>query len=261
MANQSNPTDVDIPSNSGTAAEDEHGWGDRVVFFVSHCAAWLFPILVIAIVSQVILRGIGHNQAWLDDLHWWLYGAALMTGFAYAITNDSHVRVDIFYDNFTPRKQTLINIFGLGWLLMPFILIMTDIMFHYAASSLAAREGSDSPNGLHGLYLLKMLLVALFFLALIAAWAALQRNLRRITEPAFAKMILCAFPAVWFLGERVAYYSFWWYVRLSQPDLQPRRIAREDIFDYTNWTGLALLIALLTVAFLWSRLKSNSKEI
>lgn len=261
MTNQPNPAGVEDPSSTGHLAKEDQLWGDRVVVFVAHCTSWLFPILVLAIVAQVILRGIGHNQAWLDDLHWWLYGAALMTGFAYDITNDSHVRVDIFYDNFSPRKQTLTNIISLGWLLLPFIMIMTDIMFHYAASSVSAREGSDSPNGLHGLYLLKTLLVALFFLAMIAAWAALQRNLRRISNPDFYKLILCALPAVWFFGERVAHYSFWWYVRLSQPDLNPRRIVREDIFDYTNWTGLALLIALLIVAFLWSRLKPNSKEI
>lgn len=259
MANQPNPAGSEAPSNFGNPAKEEQLWGDRIVVFVSHWTSWLFPILVIAIVAQVVLRGIGHNQAWLDDLHWWIYGAALMTGFAYAITTDSHVRVDIFYDNFTSKKRTLVNIFGLGWLLLPFILIMTDIMFHYAASSFVAREGSDSPNGLHGLYLLKMLLVALFALAVIAAWSALKRNLRRVTEPAFYKLIFCALPAIWFLGERIAYYGFWWHLRLSQPDLNPRRIPREDIFDYTHLTGLALLLAVLIVTFAWSRLRSSGK--
>ena len=81
----------------GEVGRENHNRADRFVVGLSNIFAWLFPILMIAICAQVVLRQAGHNQAWLDDLQWWLYGAAVLVGVAYAVTTNSHVRVDIFY--------------------------------------------------------------------------------------------------------------------------------------------------------------------
>jgi len=216
---------------------EKHLWGDRLMIRVGNVVAWIFPLLMVAIVIQVVIRKFGFNQAWLDDAQWWLYGIAMLTGFGYAITTESHVRVDILHQYFPTQKKSKIEIFGLGWLLVPFLLIMCDIMIHYAYSSWLAGEGSDSPNGLHKLYLLKMALPLLFALAIVAAIAVLQRHLQVVTTPRLWKFIIAAFPAVWFFGERVCVYVFHWYVRLSNPDLNPRRISREPIMDYAPWTA------------------------
>ena len=67
-------------SDPGEIGRADHNRGDRFVIRVSNLAAWLFPILMVAICAQVVLRQMGHNQAWLDDLQWWLYGAAVLMG-------------------------------------------------------------------------------------------------------------------------------------------------------------------------------------
>ena len=72
-----------------------------LIVFISTLFAWLFPFLMVAICAQVVLRGAGMNQAWLDDFQWWLYGSAVLVGIAYAVTTNSHVRVDILYDGFS----------------------------------------------------------------------------------------------------------------------------------------------------------------
>lgn len=250
-------TEVIAVTDPGEKGREHHVWGDRLVVLIGNIMAWLFIVLMLAIVSQVFLRGAGHNQAWLDDLQWWLYGLAVLTGFGYAVTTESHVRVDIFYDHFSEKKRAQIDVFALAWLLLPFILIMTDILFHYAVSSWLAREGSDSPNGLHGLYLLKTSLPILFVMAAIACWSAYYRNLRKLTDPTLDKQLVFAFPATWFIAERAVFYGLWWFTRLTQPDLNPRRIAREDIFQYTTWIGFALLIAIIVIARLRARAAQN----
>jgi len=58
---------------------------------LGNCVAWIFPIIMLAIVAQVVLRKAGHNQAWLDDAQWWMYGFTVLTAFGYAITTESHV--------------------------------------------------------------------------------------------------------------------------------------------------------------------------
>ncbi|EBA04940.1 TRAP-type mannitol/chloroaromatic compound transport system, small permease component [Rhodobacteraceae bacterium HTCC2150] len=236
-------------SDPGEVGRSEHTWVDRLVVGVANISAWLFPLLMVAIVTQVIIRKMGHNQAWLDDAQWWIYGFAMMVGFAYAITTNSHVRVDILHQHFTPLKQARIEIFGLGWLLLPFLGIMTDILIHYAWSSITAREGSDSPNGLHMLFLLKTTLPLIFLLSIMAAWAVMVRNMRRVMEPTLWKKVIGALPFVWFAVDRVFYYIFYWFTRLSNPELNPRRINREPIFEYTTYLALAVIVAIIVVGY------------
>lgn len=240
-------------SDPGERDRDTHRWADRVVIQVGNVVAWLFPILMIAIVAQVFMRKAGHNQAWLDDAQWWIYGSALLTGFSYAITTESHVRVDIFHANFTARKAAKVELFAVGWCLLPFIILMFDVLIHYSYSSFLAREGSDSPNGLHGLFMLKMLLPVLFALAAMASLAVLIRHLKTLTSPALWSIILAAFPAAWFFAERVAHYSLWWFVRFTKPDIHPRRIPKDPLLDPTIWYGLAIIIILAAISFILTR--------
>ena len=65
-------------TDPGEIDRADHGLLDRLVVRLANLCAWIFPILMLAICSQVVLRQLGHNQAWLDDFQWWLYGAAVL---------------------------------------------------------------------------------------------------------------------------------------------------------------------------------------
>lgn len=246
-------------SDPGERDRATHLWGDRLMINIGNVAAWLFPILMLAIVAQVFLRKAGHNQAWLDDGQWWIYGAALLTGFGYAITTESHVRVDIFHANYSPAKKAKIELFALGWCLLPFLILMNDVLIHYAYASFIAREGSDSPNGLHGLFMLKMLIPVLFGLAIIAAFSVLIRHLKTLREPALWSVLLAALPATWFLAERAVYYTLWWVVRFNNPETHTRRISKDPLLEPTIWYGLALILVLVVASFVLS--KRNSSKV
>jgi TRAP-type mannitol/chloroaromatic compound transport system permease small subunit len=218
-------------SDPGEVGREEHNRGDRFTVMLSNVAAWIFPILMIAIVAQVFLRGAGMNQAWLDDFQWWLYGAAVLIGIGYAVTTDSHVRVDIFYDNYSREKQTRIQIFGIAWLFLPFIIMCWDLTVHYAISSVVADEGSDSPNGLHNLWLLKVFMNLAFIFIGIACWSAYVRFLARLTKPVLWKQLFYAFPATMFLINLIVFYAIWWVLRLTTPaDVTNREIGRHWLF-------------------------------
>lgn len=218
-------------SDPGEKDRAEHNRGDRFIVAVSNLVAWLFPILVVAICSQVVLRASGFNQAWLDDLQWWLYGAAVLFGIGYAVTTNSHVRVDILFDNYSNDKKTRIEIFGLVWLFLPFILLCWDVTVHYAYSSVIANEGSDSPNGLHKLWILKVAMNVSFIFIAVAIWSAYVRFLDKITEPVLWKQLLWAFPSTMFMVNLVTYYLIWWALRLTTPaEVTNREIGRLPIF-------------------------------
>lgn len=240
-------------SDPGEKNRENHTWGDRLTVNVSNVIAWVLPLLMVAIVAQVIMRKAGFNQAWLDDAQWWMYGFAMLAGFAYAITTESHVRVDILHQNYSPVRKARIEVFAHGWLLLPFMALMTVMLFHYALVSIKVGEGSDSPNGLHMLYLLKTSLPILFSLAIIASWSAMSRHLRTIGTPSLFAKLIGAFPFVWFVAERTIFYVLYWLIRVTNPDLNPRRIIRDPLVEYTIYMGLALTLILLLVAYLLKR--------
>lgn len=248
-------TIAEIPkiSDPGEMNRDQHSWADRIIINIGNVAAWLFPILMIAIIAQVFLRKAGHNQAWLDDMQWWIYGSAMLTGFGYAITTESHVRVDIFHAHFTAKKKARIELFALGWCLLPFLILLTDNMVHYAASSVMNREGANSPNGLHMLYLLKSLLPILLTLAMIASVSVMYRHMKTLAKPALWNMLIAGFPAAWFAAERFVHYALWWFVRLTDSEINPRRISKSDLLQPAMWYGLALVLILIVVSFAITR--------
>lgn len=258
MAATKVPTAQDIGkiTDPGEVDRAEQTMIDRIVVKTANVFAWAYPLLIVCIVSQIFLRLSGVNQAWLDDLQWWIYGAAVLMGFGYAITTNSHVRVDILYDGYSDEKKARIDAFGLGWLLLPFIVIMGDILTHYAISSWQALEGSDSPNGLHMLYLLKTLLPLLFFLAGLAAWSRMYRALKGFGEPSIFRQLLWALPAVLMLIERLVHYSGYWIIRISDPDIPWRRVSREPFFDYTTYISVAILVVLLG----WSLMRARNAK-
>lgn len=240
-------------TDPGEVNRDQHGVLDRLMINVGNVVAWAFPLLMVAIVAQVFLRGNGHNQAWLDDAQWWIYGFAMLAAFGYAITTSSHVRVDILHEHYSTEKKARIEVFALGWLLLPFIGIMLDVLFHYAWSSVIAGEGSDSPNGLHRLYLLKASLPFLFLLAGLAAYAAMIRNLKVFGPVNLHRIIIAMLPMAIFMAWRLVVYILYWFVYLTNNDIKARRILREPIFDYALLMAAALIAALFVIGYLRNR--------
>jgi TRAP-type mannitol/chloroaromatic compound transport system permease small subunit len=254
-------------TDPGEVGRAEHTSGDRLIVRVSNLFSWLFAALMVVICLQVILRNAGRfgigpgNQAYLDDLQWWLYGAAVLIGIGYAVTTNSHVRVDIFYDNFTRAKQVRTDIFALAWLFLPFVILAWDVTLDYALASVAAREGANSPNGLHRLYLLKVFMNLSFVFIALAIWFAYVRRLGQITRPLWWKRLLFAFPAVAFVLNLAVYYGALGIVIATAPEpIDARQAARHWFFDsfaigpeemkITVAAGLGAAVILIALAYL-----------
>lgn len=263
-------TIIDAATDPDEVGKERYNMGDRLTTNISYVFAWFFPTLMIVICTQVILRTLGRfgvgpgNQAWMDDLQWWLYGAAVLIGIGYAVTTNSHVRVDIFYDNFSKRRQRIFDIFALAWLFLPFLILCWDVTFHFAVASVAANEGSSSPNGLHNLWILKIAMNVSFVLISIAAWSAYTRHLAAVTRPALWKQLLYAFPSTMFLVNLVVFYALWWWIYLSSAEeITARQVGRHPLFDeievgnweieYTIVVTLAVTILLIGLARLLDR--------
>ncbi len=90
-------------------------------------SGWLCLVLVLVTAEQVAARYLFNAPSnALEELKWHLFGAIFLLAGAHTLQEDGHVRVDIFYHNFSIRKKTLVNTLGLLLFLIPsslFILI------------------------------------------------------------------------------------------------------------------------------------------
>ena len=134
---------------------------------------WLTLLIVVAELTIVITRFVfSYEQAFMGDLVRFWYGALFLFASAYTLLEEGHVRVDVFYTNFTAKKKGLVNAFGS--ILLGLSFSWTIILIGMGSKSaminmpLANFEVSQSGYGLYVKYLLAA------FLAVFAITMAIQ---------------------------------------------------------------------------------------
>jgi TRAP-type mannitol/chloroaromatic compound transport system permease small subunit len=144
---------------------------------VGGCFAVCNVVLIGAIILQVALRrGLGGGFVVLEELQWHLYAGAMMFGISYAQTRDIHVRVDVLARRFSKRTRSAIEIGGILFLIMPFVLIVFLQSLDFVYDSWRVGERSDSPVGLPARWVIKSVIPASFGLLFLALFSRLLRE-------------------------------------------------------------------------------------
>lgn len=147
------------------------------VQFIGRGMAWLNVVLIAVILIQVVLRyGFNNGLVYLEELIWHLYAVAFMFGLSFAITNDSHIRVDIVHMNLSRKNQHRWEIFGILFLLLPFIVVIFHHSLEWVAFSYGVNESSANPTGLPYRWIIKSVIPLSFAMLFIAAIARLIRE-------------------------------------------------------------------------------------
>jgi len=91
---------------------------------------WLSLLIIIAELSLVVTRFVfSYEQAFMGDLVRYWYSALFLLASAYTLHEEGHVRVDILYTGFSPRKKGLSNIFGVLLLGVPTAAVILGVGF------------------------------------------------------------------------------------------------------------------------------------
>ena len=154
---------------------------DRIVQRIVGVAAWLNVVLALTILVTVVVRyGFHRNGLLLDwglvpmeELQWHFYSVPFMFGLAYAITNDSHIRIDIVHMSLPKQLQHLFEILGILILLLPVVIILFDFSLDYAIYAYTHHESSQSPSGLPYRWIVKSVIPISMVLMMIAAVSSL----------------------------------------------------------------------------------------
>ncbi|UTW05781.1 TRAP transporter small permease subunit [Pseudomonas benzenivorans] len=126
--------------------------------------AWLTLFLVIGTAIVVVLRyGFGIGATALQEAVLYAHALVFMGAAAWTLIRGAHVRVDIFYQKFSGRRQALVEVFGNLLLLLPLCLYLGWSSWDYVANSWSTLEASSESGGLKYVYVQKSIILVLVF--------------------------------------------------------------------------------------------------
>jgi len=130
--------------------------------FTDRCGrllAWLVLAMALLTTVVVVLRyGFNTGSIMAQEAVTYMHGCLFMLGAAYALKSGAHVRVDIFYRNFSERGRAWVNSLGGIVFLMPLCAFIGVSSWSYVTESWAILETSPEPGGIPAVFLLKSLL-------------------------------------------------------------------------------------------------------
>ncbi len=170
----------------------------RVLAWLGNIASFLLIALVLIMAFNVLARYVfSASSIGLEELSWHFYAAIFLLGIPYALKSESHVRVDIFYERFSPKTRALIDIVGTLVFLLPTCAVVcwAGWNFTIAAYQLGGQpasvaeffsqltstgigEKSQDPGGLLNRWIIKGVIPLSFGFLFIAAIAFLLEKIQ-----------------------------------------------------------------------------------
>lgn len=157
---------------------------EAFIDWTGRTVSWLSLLLVLVTFAVVVLRYVfDSGSIALQETSGYLHATIFLVGMAYTLQQDAHVRVDIFYANFSNQTKAWVDLCGALFLLLPFMLFITWVSWSYIASSWSVFEGSREAGGLPGVFLLKSLILVMTALLSLQALTQVARNINTILHP------------------------------------------------------------------------------
>lgn len=152
---------------------------DKTIQYLGYLSAFILALLVILVVYDATVRYIFSNGSIaLQELEWHLFDVVILFGIAYALKEDAHVRVDIFYAAYSEKTKALINTLASLFFILPFSLLIIYIGVEFVSMSFVQNEGSSNPGGLGYRFLVKSLLPLSFVFLSLQALRDVFENFR-----------------------------------------------------------------------------------
>ncbi|MGD9659881.1 MAG: TRAP transporter small permease subunit [Porticoccaceae bacterium] len=150
---------------------------DWVTELMGNVVAWLSLVLIVNTVILVLMRYfLGGGSIALQESMTYIHGTLFMLAMAFTLKKGGHVRVDVFYRQFSPKTQALVDVVGTLIFLLPVSVMIFAMSLDYVVNSWAIREGSTESAGLQLVYLLKSLLLVLPVTLMVQAVAEVIKN-------------------------------------------------------------------------------------
>ena len=108
-------------------------------------AALLVVVLIVLMLYDVIARYVfGAPTLWGYDVNTFLMGSAFILSVGYALSLDSHVRVDLLYGPESRHRLDWVDLVGFALFMLPASAWITNGLFHYFADAYRTGERSGT---------------------------------------------------------------------------------------------------------------------
>ena len=154
---------------------------DTINEWVGKLTYWLVLLMILVGVWNVIGRYLGRligqnltSNAFIE-VQWYLFDIVFLLGAAYTLKHDEHVRVDLFYKDWSPKRKALANFIGVFIFLIPFCLMIIYYSWGNIINSWKILEMSPDPGGLPR-YPIKSMIIVSYFLLIFQGIAEAIKN-------------------------------------------------------------------------------------
>lgn len=155
----------------------------KLIKRVGEFCSFLSFALVILITFDVFLRYIfNFSSASLFELEWHLFAIIFLLGSPLTLQNDGHVRVDVFYNKFSKKRQNIINLVGNLIFLLPFSIVILYTSLPFVEDSFSIFESSPDPGGLPFRFIIKSMIPIAFFLLALQGALNIIDNIKKINN-------------------------------------------------------------------------------
>jgi TRAP-type mannitol/chloroaromatic compound transport system permease small subunit len=117
--------------------------------FVGRWLAWLVLAAVLISAVNAVVRKLYNtsSNAYLE-IQWYLFAAIFLLAAGYTLLRQEHVKIDVILGRFSRRTQVKVEIFGLLAFLMPFVVIVIDMVMPLVIDAWRSGEMSSNAGGL-----------------------------------------------------------------------------------------------------------------
>lgn len=112
----------------------------------------------------------------IDETVIYLHAALFMLASPATLRDDAHVRVDVFYRNFTSKKKSFVNIIGTVLLLFPMCATIIWASWEYVELSWKIDEHSQEAEGLPYLFVLKGMIPVMAILLIFQGFLEIGKH-------------------------------------------------------------------------------------
>lgn len=144
---------------------------------IGNFIAWGSLTLVLITALVVILRyAFNTGSIALQEAIMYNHAILFMLGIAYTYQHNQHVRVDVFYSQYSKPRRAWVNLIGSLLFSLPVMFFIIWSGWDYVYASWQIQEGSAEAGGIEYLYLLKSLILIMAGLVILQIFSVMAQS-------------------------------------------------------------------------------------
>jgi TRAP-type mannitol/chloroaromatic compound transport system permease small subunit len=150
---------------------------ETITHLTGTSVAWLTLVMVLIVSLVVGTRLFGIELIKLNESITYMHAAVFMMAIAWTMQRNGHVRVDIFYRQFSDATRAWIDILGTLLFTLPVMLFIGIGSWEFVCESWRMNEGSNDSGGLALVFILKSLIPLMALSVVLQSLVIILRNL------------------------------------------------------------------------------------